>query len=107
IGAVRDGVARAGADHGIPATMGDGDWAEAIAGAAHAAQVRDVVTGYAPVGPVAERLRDIAPALRAQGLTLHQIRRPYDDLAWPHATRGFFALKKKIPAILRDLNLSA
>ena len=107
IGAVRDGVARAGADHGIPATMGDGDWAEAIAGAAHAAQVRDVVTGYAPVGPVAERLRDIAPALQAQGLTLHQIRRPYDDLAWPHATRGFFALKKKIPAILRDLNLSA
>jgi len=36
-------------------------------------------------------------------ITLHEVRRVYDDLTWPHASRGFFNLKKKIPDILEEL----
>jgi deoxyribodipyrimidine photo-lyase len=36
---------------------------------------------------------------------LHQQQHSYDTLTWPHATKGFFKLKKKIPIILSDLAL--
>jgi len=70
-----------------------------------AAGTRHVVTGYAPVGPVAEQL--VALNLREAGMTLHQVRRDYDTLAWPYATKGFFGLKKKIPHVLRALGFAA
>lgn len=66
-----------------------------------------MVTGYAPVGPVASDLLRASGALREAGIELHQIHRAYDDLVWPHATKGFFALKQKIPHILTELGLSA
>ncbi|MEO0622488.1 MAG: FAD-binding domain-containing protein [Pseudomonadota bacterium] len=100
-GAVEDVLARTG----VEAHMGAGDWAEAIIAAADAAGTQTVVTAYAPVGPVASRLTEAQPALETAGIRLHQIRRRYDDLAWPHATKGFFALKQKIPSVLRDLEL--
>jgi len=100
-GAVEDVLARTG----VEAHMGAGDWAEAIIAAAGAAGTQTVVTAYAPVGAVASRLAKARPALEAAGVRLHQVRRRYDDLAWPHATKGFFALKQKIPQVLRDLEL--
>jgi len=81
--------------------------AAAIIDAARTANIEDIVTGYAPVGPTARWLKTIGPELGTAGIRLHQIRRSYDDLAWPHATKGFFALKEKIPALLNGLGLSA
>ncbi|MEM9318288.1 MAG: FAD-binding domain-containing protein [Pseudomonadota bacterium] len=104
-GAVADAVARA-APIGEP-TVSAHDWATTIIAAAEHAKTRTVVTGYTPVGPVASRLAQVRGELEAAGLMLHQIRRPYDDLAWPHASKGFFALKKQIPRLLADLGLSA
>lgn len=104
-GAVADAVARA-APTGEP-TVSAHDWATTIIAAAEHAQTRTVVTGYTPVGPVASQLAQARSELEAAGLMLHQVRRPYDDLAWPHATKGFFALKKQIPCILADLGLCA
>jgi len=49
-----------------------------------------VVTAWAPVGPSAAAL---PPALR--------VRRRWDDLDWPRATRGYFQVKAAIPAILQ------
>ncbi|MEO1285543.1 MAG: hypothetical protein AAFV92_11755, partial [Pseudomonadota bacterium] len=60
---------------------------------------------YTPVGPAAEAISAAKPNLEDAGLTLTQIRRDYDTLTWPHATRGFFGLKKKIPGILTGLGL--
>lgn len=80
-------------------------WSDQIIEAALAAGTRHVVTGYAPVGPVAEQL--VALNLREAGMTLHQVRRDYDTLAWPYATKGFFGLKKKIPHVLRALGFAA
>ena len=65
-----------------------------------------VVTAYAPVGPVAERLARARRALAEQGVGLVQARRSYDDCTWPHTTRGYFPLKSRIPEVLEQLGLT-
>jgi hypothetical protein len=32
--------------------------------------------------------------------------RPIDRLVWPHAKKGFFALRKRIPEILESLGIT-
>ena len=61
------------------------------------------VTSHLPLGPVAKRLRS---AVRASGVEMIERPRPYDQVTWPHAKKGFFGLKKKIPSILAELGLS-
>ena len=68
--------------------------------------VANIVTAAAPVGFVAPKLELLAQGLAAHGVKLHYVRREWDDLCWPHARKGFFAFKEKIPVILRDLNLA-
>ena len=69
--AMGDGSERAAARFGCPVVgVGDG-WAEGL----------PVVTAWAPVGPSASAL----PA------GVRRVRRPWDELAWPRATRGFFS----------------
>lgn len=67
--------------------------------------VRDVVTSFAPVGPNADRLANLRQALSREGITLHFVQRTYDAAIWPHASKGFFALKKKIPQLLEQLKI--
>ncbi|MEL6790818.1 MAG: FAD-binding domain-containing protein [Pseudomonadota bacterium] len=62
-----------------------------------------IVTPFVPQGPVHDQLEGMAQSLRAAGLTLALNKRDYDQLSWPHAKKGFFGLKKKIPDIVRDL----
>jgi len=81
------------------------DWVETMIARAKEAGADTIVTGYAPTGPVADALRAAKPELAAAGLALVQLRRPYDDLVWPHATAGFFKVKAKIPRILEGLGL--
>jgi deoxyribodipyrimidine photo-lyase len=100
-GAMADALARAGAQWGVPPTrLADADavvaWAASCGGQA-------VVTAYTPVGPVAAMLDRLAPALAARNLPLLRVRRAWDDAVWPHATKGFFQVKDRIPAILRTL----
>ncbi|REJ74025.1 MAG: DNA photolyase [Acidobacteria bacterium] len=64
--------------------------------------VDHLVTAWAPVGPVAEVLDELRPALLHAGIELSRLRRPWDDAAWPHATRGFFAFKRRIPGLLES-----
>ncbi|MEO1679371.1 MAG: FAD-binding domain-containing protein [Pseudomonadota bacterium] len=102
-GAVQDGVSRNGGGD----VLSVDDWAEPIIAKTEQLGVTSVVTAYAPVGPVADRLADALGALEQAGLALHQIRRTYDDLAWPHATKGFFELKRNVPQVLRGLGLGS
>lgn len=105
-GAVADASQRATELFGSCAAMAckqGPDWDAAIREAARSANVSHVVTAYAPQGPVAERLASARAQLAEDGITLHQVRRAFDDIAWPHAIRGFFGLKQKIPAILEEL----
>ncbi|WP_135504880.1 FAD-binding domain-containing protein [Roseovarius aestuariivivens] len=104
--ALGDAAARVAKHYGVSVPVASGDWTEALISAARKAGVQSIVTAYPPVGPVAEALAEAEGTLGQAGLDLCRVRRRYDDLVWPHATRGFFALKKKIPSILRDLGLS-
>lgn len=74
--------------------------AETLKAAARAAGVSRIETAHAPVGPVRDRLTAVAEALAGEGIDLVQRRRDWDSRFWPHATRGFFPFKDRIPAIL-------
>lgn len=100
-GAVDNALARGKATFGVEAerlaSFDDvAHWAAATGAEA-------VVTAYAPLGPVAEALEAIRPALAAEGLPLIGVRRDWDEALWPHATKGFFQLKARIPELIRTL----
>ncbi|WP_209561489.1 FAD-binding domain-containing protein [Frigoribacterium sp. PvP032] len=61
-----------------------------------------VVVPYAPIGPVHERLGRLRPVLEAEGIALVTVRRRWDSVAWPHASRGFFPFREKIPSLVRQ-----
>ncbi|MEM9637431.1 MAG: FAD-binding domain-containing protein [Pseudomonadota bacterium] len=75
--------------------------AEGVLDWARQQEVHQIVTAYAPVGPVAEVLADLAAHPEAPAVI--RLRRPYDDAAWPLATKGFFPFKKHIPTLLAQL----
>ena len=79
------------------------DWSAALIEAAQTAGVNQIITPMAAVGPVATHLDTAKIDLAKAGIRLHQHQQAYDTLTWPHATKGFFKLKKKIPSILNDL----
>lgn len=62
-----------------------------------------VVMPYAPVGPTRRAMKKIKQTLQETNTELIQLKRPYDRLVWPHATKGFFGLKKKIPDLLPEI----
>ncbi len=76
------------------------DLPRAIVDWAHGHGLTQVLTPFAPVGPVADRIALMAEACTAAGLRLVPVRRPWDSRAWPHATRGFFQFKAHIPGLL-------
>lgn len=80
--------------------------AAALITQARAAGAEQIVTSYAPTGPIADALCRIAPILAAEGVPLVQIRRAWDENFWPHATKGFFPFKENIPKILKEMGLS-
>ena len=53
-----------------------------------------------PIGPTHDAL---APQLH--GLPVHSLRREWDTAFWPHAQRGFFALRERIPSVLGGLGM--
>lgn len=65
-----------------------------------------IVTADAPVGPIDDGLRKIADELAGSGVELKRIRRRWDENAWPHATKGFFPFRKKIPELLERAGLA-
>jgi deoxyribodipyrimidine photo-lyase len=102
-GAVADALARWDVDSTATAAS---DWTTAIVAAARRAGTRHGVTPHASIGPVATQLEVTRLALSHHGIDLHQVKRNYDALTWPHATKGYFKLKKKIPNILSELGLA-
>ena len=75
--------------------------AEALVSWAQDAGLDQIVTPYAPVGPVADLLNAASKTPGAPPVRM--IRRSYDSHAWPHATHGFFRFKEKIPGLLGQM----
>lgn len=95
-GALADGLARAARHAGVPAQALP---AEAVADWAAGTGCRAVVTPWAPAGWTADALAGIGRALRDRGIALHRLRRPWDEAAWPLATRGFFPFRAGAAAL--------
>ncbi len=103
-GAVENTLARAEAAYGEAVERAEGaDFSAILADWARANDLDAIITAYAPVGPAAERLAAARDALAAAGVALIEVRRDWDAAAWPHATKGFFKVKKQIPALISAL----
>ena len=102
--AVRDAAMRNGAEGLEP--LDDLALVETVSQFAQQSGVRDIVVCEAYAGPAARAVDRLTPRLASEGLVLHRIRWPYDDMVWPHADRGFFALKRRIPHFLQALGLT-
>ncbi|MEM9331084.1 MAG: FAD-binding domain-containing protein [Pseudomonadota bacterium] len=81
------------------------DWEHFLIDWARSINVSTIITAYAPMGPVQNRLETVAPVLEEAGITLLRVKRDYDVHSWPYATRGFFKMKEKIPTLLNKLDL--
>jgi deoxyribodipyrimidine photo-lyase len=87
-----DGLARAAAHFGAPALALA---PEEVAGWA-ATHRLPVVTPWAPTGWTAS-------ALDGLGVKPLRVRRDWDSACWPHATKGFFDFRERIPQLLATL----
>ncbi len=93
-GALNDAATRARlgpADHAMDATAVDD-----LVRWARRAGIRQIVTPYAPVGPTADALTELARALAPHDITLARVMRAYDRTLWPLATHGFFRFREGI-----------
>ncbi|MEL6239559.1 MAG: FAD-binding domain-containing protein, partial [Pseudomonadota bacterium] len=68
---------------------------------AKACGARQIIAPYAPVGPVRDELTTHARAFNDAQMPVRHYRHAYDDQIWPHATAGFFKVKKQIPQLLK------
>lgn len=80
---------------------------QAIIEACRSAKASTLAMPFAPVGPTNDWRTIMVPALMEAGINLHEVKRSWDDKAWPHATAGFFKLKKKIPKLIAQAGLEA
>jgi deoxyribodipyrimidine photo-lyase len=74
---------------------------------AAAAGCRQVVTGFAPVGPTATRIALLRRETEQAELLFAEHLRGWDRRAWPHCRKGFFAFKEKIPMLINTANLTS
>ncbi len=62
--------------------------------------LKRLVIPYVPVGYVRDAIHVLQHELYKHGITVEFVMRSWDKDTWPHAGKGFFALKTKIPSIL-------
>ena len=104
-GAMTDTLARAQAHFGVAGEPVAALHVDTLVQQCRALGVSRILTAYAPVGPMAEQLACARPALERADIQLVEIRRIEDNLIWPHTTKGFFALRERIPDLLAELGL--
>ncbi len=68
--------------------------------------ISEIVAMEPTTGPIKTCLMELKETLSGEGINLLLIRRNYDSLVWPHASRGFFKVKKKLPEFLSTLKPS-
>lgn len=104
-GAMADAETRLETRFGLAANRLSGGDAQALIDAAKACGASQIVTMEPAIGPVATALEAARPVLAQSGMTLSYVRHPLDDIAWPHAARGFFNFREQIGEIVAKLGL--
>lgn len=84
-----------------PHTLGD----EALVDWLVEHRMDEVVCAYLPVGPTRIRVEGLRERLACKGIGLRVQMRDYDRFVWPHASKGFFQLGKRIPEFLEVMRL--
>ena len=101
-GALEDTAARAG----LATAALTAQEPESLAQWAQSAGARQIVMPYVPVGPLGDWMARARPVLRGRGIAVAEYQREWDALVWPHATAGFFKVKKRLPEILHKAGLA-
>jgi deoxyribodipyrimidine photo-lyase len=78
---------------------------DGLASHASACGAEQVIVPYVPTGHVADEMPAALADLESSGVGFGVYQHRYDALTWPHATAGFFKLKKQIPEIAAELGL--
>jgi deoxyribodipyrimidine photo-lyase len=99
-GALDDAAARAATAFELGEPARPLERVAAVAAWARDAGLDQVLMAYAPVGPGAEAQVEASRVLAGHGIELVTFLRSHDANAWPHADRGYFRLKKRIPELL-------
>ncbi len=66
-----------------------------------------IIHAWVPVGPTQDALGLPFVQLRSQGIAIQAVKTDWDCLAWPHATKGFFQFRTRIPELLREVGGAA
>ncbi|MEM8652279.1 MAG: FAD-binding domain-containing protein [Pseudomonadota bacterium] len=82
------------------------EWSDKVIAWSKDNKISHIVNAWLPVGPTNDAFNAAKPKFDRAGLTLHQVIRPYDLVVWPHATKGFFKLKSKMPDLVSNLSLA-
>jgi hypothetical protein len=105
--ALADGLQRAARAHQAPVQrFSSPPAAQDVVDWAREHGCTQVVTAYAPVGPVQDFLETVEIGLAASGLPLLRARRRWDSHLWPLARRGFFPFKQHIAPLLDELGIA-
>lgn len=105
-GAIADALQRVSSSIGCETeASAEDDWELTLADWASRHRLSAVVCAATCQGPAHDLLALAEQRLAADGITLIRLRRDFDLAAWPHATRGFFKLRKQIPQIIRTCQL--
>ena len=70
------------------------------------AGAKQIITPFVTCGPLRNFIDAAVPILAKQGITLCEWQRDWDLAIWPHATAGFFKVKKNIPGILKNFGMT-
>lgn len=65
------------------------------------AELEQILTPYAPVGPSASAISRLRKALHGRHIASTEVVRPWDSAAWPKATQAFFRFKRHIPGLIQ------
>lgn len=103
--ALNDTAARLKRQYGLSTDSLPTDQPAALAAWARDNGVRQLVTPYLPQGPAREWVQAARSAVETAGIRVAMLRRAWDDAIWPHATAGYFKVKRRIPGILRQLEV--
>jgi deoxyribodipyrimidine photo-lyase len=103
--AIADGLSRASAHFNASAEHRTDLSGPTLITLARRHGVTQILTAYAPIGPVKDAFTILVPLLAREGIALVEIHRPEDLAIWQHANKGFFKVKERIPAILRELGV--
>lgn len=106
-GALADAGRRASERFGCAESVIEEVTASALSALAREHDVDRIVIGYAPVGYAADALARARAEAAREGVTIETALRGWDARAWPHATRGFFPFKERIPGLVRAAGIGA